>query len=443
MVTRTVTFTIENVAPEEGAFFSPTWVGFHDGSFDVFSSGEEASENFPFLEALAEDGNTAGITAAFADNGTGVQDTIFGPASPPITSGDSVSVELALDPNSDRYFSYASMILPSNDAFIANGNPFAYEIFDENGNFVATDIIITGDDDVWDAGTEVNDEIPENLAGLAQVEPNTGEDENGIIELHPGFIGSLREGSDELGNILDAIPDGDFTIPDYEIARFSFTLNNEFIGTGEAERINSTDEADTIRGGGGDDTLNGLGDDDNIIGGAGNDVLRGGAGDDILEGRTGSDRLLGGAGNDVLSGGQGRDRLNGGAGNDTLTGGAGIDFFIFNTNQTFDTDDVGVDTITDYDTTKDFILLDLDTFDVITSTPSTRTGAVSSGFSVATEFESVTTDADAATSDAFIVHSTESGNLYYNPNADTAGFGDGGLFANVNAGLASDSFVLR
>ncbi len=449
---QTVTVTIENLAPENGAFFSQTWAAFHDGSFNIFTQGDQASGTF--LEGLAEDANTVGITDAFTDNGTGVQQTILGPTGDlnDFDSGDSVSVEFTVDEESDRYFSYGAMILPSNDAFIANGDPLAWEIFDEDGNFVATDITVTGAN-VWDAGTEVNDEVPENTAALGQAAPNTGVDEDGTVELHPGFIGSVREGAAEPGNILTARPNGDFTTDDdgagNQIARFSFSISDappppddEIIGTSGPDRINGTDDADIIKGLGGDDTLNGLGDDDRIIGGFGNDLLRGGVGADLLEGRRGFDHLLGGRGNDSLSGGQGRDRLNGGAGDDTLTGGASIDFFIFNTNETFDTEDVGVDTITDFNQGQDFILLDRDTFTAITSDPSSRTEP---GFSVDSEFAVVETDAAAATSDALIVHSTENGvgRLFYNENGAEAGFGDGGQFAIVLPALTADDFILR
>ena len=57
-----VTFTIVNNAPENGVFLTPVWLGFHDGTFDLFSSGESASAS---LERLAEDGNTAPLSAAF------------------------------------------------------------------------------------------------------------------------------------------------------------------------------------------------------------------------------------------------------------------------------------------------------------------------------------------------------------------------------------------
>ncbi|MGD1804091.1 spondin domain-containing protein [Dapis sp. BLCC M126] len=443
MTERVVRVTIENIAPENGAFFSSTWVAIQNGEFDIFDQGDAASGTF--LEGLAEDASTDGITTAFSDSdATGVQQTILGPTGNfnDFDSGDSVSTQFVVEHEVDRFFSYAAMILPSNDAFIANGDPV--EIFDEAGELIpGIEIIVTGDR-VWDAGTEVNDEIPENTAALAQAAPNTGDDENGTVLLHPGFIGSAREDSAEQGNILQARPAGDFTTEndgaDYEIARFTFSFVDDILGTGVGERLNGTDQADIINGRGGDDIVNGLGGNDQVIGGKGNDLIRGGEGDDILEGRTGFDRLLGGAGDDMLKGGAGNDRLNGGAGNDTLMGGSKSDLFIFNTNEAFDTDDVGVDTITDFNTDDDFILLDRDTFAAITSVSSSK---ASPGFSVSTEFTVVDTNAEANTSEALIVHSLESGNLYYNPDGATAGFGNGGLFANVTPELEGDNFILR
>ncbi|NEQ76238.1 MAG: calcium-binding protein [Okeania sp. SIO2C9] len=159
----------------------------------------------------------------------------------------------------------------------------------------------------------------------------------------------------------------------------------------------------------------------------------------MLEGRQGFDRLFGGSGDDALKGGQGRDRLNGGSGNDQLTGGASIDRFIFNTNQEFDSEDLGIDKITDFSETQgDIILLDKTTFSAINSESGT-------GFSIDDEFTTVDSDELAATVDAVIVYNSANGHLFYNPNGSDAGFGDGGQFADLtnNASLTGDDFFLR
>ena len=148
--------------------------------------------------------------------------------------------------------------------------------------------------------------------------------------------------------------------------------------------------------------------------------------------------MLGGDGDDTLRGGIGRDRMNGGSGNDVLTGGASIDRFIFNTNEEFAQADVGTDEITDFVVGQDIILLDKRTFTALTSVQG-------EGFSVATEFEIVTTDTAAANSSAFIVYNTTNGQLFYNANGSAAGLGAGANFATLtnNAQISADDFFLR
>ncbi|NES88353.1 MAG: right-handed parallel beta-helix repeat-containing protein [Okeania sp. SIO2B9] len=212
----------------------------------------------------------------------------------------------------------------------------------------------------------------------------------------------------------------------------------QITGTPKSDILNGTNENDTITGLAGNDTINGRGGDDQIIGSRGNDFLYGKEGNDTLQGRLGSDHLFGGNGDDSLVGGQGRDRFNGGAGNDTLIGGASIDHFIFNTNDEFDSDDIGIDDITDFVPGQDIILLDKSTFTAITSDSGT-------GFSVNAEFDIVTSDADAEISEAFIVYNSNNGKLFYNANGTEAEFGSGGEFANLTniASISKDDFLLR
>ena len=73
-----------------------------------------------------------------------------------------------------------------NDAFISNGNPEAFPIYTPEDGFLDIDFTVMTDM-VLDAGTEVNDEIPANTAFLAQAAPDTGTDQNGVVEIHPGF----------------------------------------------------------------------------------------------------------------------------------------------------------------------------------------------------------------------------------------------------------------
>ena len=40
---QTVRVEVENLQPADGFYFTPLWVGFHDGSFDMFDAGSAAS----------------------------------------------------------------------------------------------------------------------------------------------------------------------------------------------------------------------------------------------------------------------------------------------------------------------------------------------------------------------------------------------------------------
>ena len=225
-----VTITVENLAPERGTFITPVWVGFHNGEFDTYDRGRPTSAG---LESLAEDGDTSLISEEFLNSGNGTIDgTLLGLAGVegPIDPGESVSQTFTLNsdnPNS-RYLNYASMVLPANDAFIANGNETAIPVFDEDGNFIGTDFIVYGNE-VLDAGTEVNDEAENSTAFLGQSAPNTGEAEAGVVDIHPGFIEAGRilsqDGSDE--NAVAAFTEADFTEPGYQIARVSIRNNDE------------------------------------------------------------------------------------------------------------------------------------------------------------------------------------------------------------------------
>ncbi|WP_442944728.1 S8 family serine peptidase [Nostoc sp.] len=157
---------------------------------------------------------------------------------------------------------------------------------------------------------------------------------------------------------------------------------------------------------------------------------------DVINGQGGNDIINGLSGNDLLRGGSGDDILIGGIGNDTLVGGAGADRFLYNTDVPFDLTAVGVDTITDFNSSQsDKIILDKTTFSAIAS-------AAGTGFSNKSDFQ---VSSNGAASNAVIVYNAVSGQLFYNPDGSTAGFGSGGLFATLrNApSLTASDFVLQ
>ncbi|MCH9698084.1 MAG: spondin domain-containing protein [Gammaproteobacteria bacterium] len=190
-----VVVTVKNQAAQRGALQTPVWVGAHDGTFDIYDRNvavgdTNANPNLisrESVESIAEDGNTAPITAEFEQlQGNSPQATMVAPGGP-LAPGAVVSTTLNFsNPQQQQYFSYASMIIPSNDFFVANGSPLAHPLFDDQGRFIGQPFIVAGSE-VLDAGTEINDEIAANTAFLNQAGPNIGVDENGVVTLGTGF----------------------------------------------------------------------------------------------------------------------------------------------------------------------------------------------------------------------------------------------------------------
>lgn len=234
MTTFNATVEVTNLSPDNGSFLTPLWFGFHNGTFDTYDRGRPAS---PGLESLAEDGATDLISQEFDLAGFGsLQGTILGgDGTPgPIDPGETATFDVVLDATdpTHQFFNYASMIIPSNDFFIANGNEQAHPVFDELGNFIGLDFFVLGSQ-VLDAGTEVNDEIPANTAFFGQMAPDTGVDENGGVFLADGFIPG--------GNILSdpMFSNADFTAEGFQVARIRVLADNPIFPTADAVSLSS------------------------------------------------------------------------------------------------------------------------------------------------------------------------------------------------------------
>ena len=169
-------------------FATPVWFGLHDGSFDFFDAGDSASNA---LETIAELGDAAPLIADFeaAPGSPGdINGLVFGGGTgvPPIAPGETgIGSFEPINPANYQYFSFASMVVPTNDTFIGNDNALAYQIFDDAGNFLGTDGVFEIDvTRIYDAGTEVNDASASGGAAFAAGAVGTeGADENGVVTL--------------------------------------------------------------------------------------------------------------------------------------------------------------------------------------------------------------------------------------------------------------------
>jgi hypothetical protein len=144
---RLVTATVTNRARANSVSFAPIHVGFHRGTFDPFNIGGVA-------------------TVSIAEGGAGGQwQTDFGLADPtavrgtigaggPILIGATRTLSFLVDVGQNPFFTFAGMVIPSNDLFIGNDSPI--RLFDASGNLMLNRITQRGRD-VWDAGSEAAD----------------------------------------------------------------------------------------------------------------------------------------------------------------------------------------------------------------------------------------------------------------------------------------------
>jgi hypothetical protein len=200
---------LTGISNDDGNYFSAVTFGFQDESFDIFDIGEAASLGIQEqaergaggtleAEALAA-GASQTVILASGNSGElpGVEADFF--------PGESASFLIELDPTdpSEQFLNFAAMFLPSNDAFIGSDTPI--QLFDAAGNLTASasEILI---DTVYDAGTEVNDQVAPNAA-VARRDPTAadpgaptafpfnnvnsddggGTPQNGTVQVHPGY----------------------------------------------------------------------------------------------------------------------------------------------------------------------------------------------------------------------------------------------------------------
>ena len=216
---------VNNLFNDGGLALTPVWLGFHDGSFDTFDTGTAASSS---LQALAEGGDVSGILADFSAAATnGQQGVLTAPAgfggAPVFEPGESAtSSTFNINATDNGYFSFLSMLIPTNDAFIGNDNAMAYSLFDTNDNFVGLDILVLGTN-VWDSGTEVNNGYGSPF--LVGADAQARQDENGVVGQHSGLTVlanglSIFGGNTPAGYSIDQAA-ADFTAQGFEVARIT------------------------------------------------------------------------------------------------------------------------------------------------------------------------------------------------------------------------------
>ncbi len=211
----TLRITVTNTQGDTGFALAPVYSAFHDGSFDSVTVGETVTAG---VETLAELGNPAAVRAeriAALPNSAGAAVSAGA-----LLGGATQSTEVEItDFENQRFFSFLSMILPSNDLFIANDDATAFNLFNDDGSFIGTQTIAVNGLNVFDAGTEVNDasvtggaafvagsaapggvniESGSATAGFAALEDFLG------VETAPGFVLASGTGTGFFSDISNA-----------------------------------------------------------------------------------------------------------------------------------------------------------------------------------------------------------------------------------------------
>ncbi|MFM1816925.1 MAG: hypothetical protein RLZ98_3620 [Pseudomonadota bacterium] len=171
-----VRVTVQNLAPGGSIAFAPLHVGFHGGTFDAFDEGSAATA--PII-SVAEGGSGSDWFPAFqmADAGATLGTALPDPAGPLLAGATGQGVFM-VDPMANPFFTFASMVIPSNDYFIGNDDPQAYRLFDGSGNLLIPYIDLLASD-IWDAGSEADD--PAAAAFIVGGDNDLRTPQNGVV----------------------------------------------------------------------------------------------------------------------------------------------------------------------------------------------------------------------------------------------------------------------
>lgn len=168
-----VQVTVENLAPANSIAFAPLHLGFNSGVFDAFDIGQAAGAE---IATLAESGSNALWTPAFLAADPSATVGTIPPAG--IIGGETSFGTFMVDPGVNQYFTFAAMVVPSNDFFIGNDDPTQYKLFDGAGNLQISSITLTSKD-IWDAGSEIYD--PSAAAFVTIGNPGDRVDQNSVV----------------------------------------------------------------------------------------------------------------------------------------------------------------------------------------------------------------------------------------------------------------------
>ncbi|MEM9839019.1 MAG: spondin domain-containing protein [Pseudomonadota bacterium] len=179
-----LTITVENTQTVSqdgnGLSLTPLWFSFLDTSmtFDAFNAGEASSAA---VEQIAELGGFSLLDqAAAAAQADAVTGAVIAPGgvAPTIDPGETGTFVIEVDPFSNDWFQFLSMVVPTNDTFVGLDAPV--DLFDDNGVFFGPRTFDLTLVNTYDGGTEANVFL-EGAAFLANVNGMDGIETDDVI----------------------------------------------------------------------------------------------------------------------------------------------------------------------------------------------------------------------------------------------------------------------
>lgn len=167
-----VTVTIENLAPVNSVSFAPLRLGFGNGTFDAFNQGQSAGAA---IVSIAEGGSASAWFPAFS---AAEPSATLGSVGGALTPGNTASGTFLVDSAINRFFTFGTMVIPSNDLFLGNDSATGFQLLDADGNLLISSIVQRASA-IWDAGSEIAD--PANAAFVAGGNNGLRTPQNGVV----------------------------------------------------------------------------------------------------------------------------------------------------------------------------------------------------------------------------------------------------------------------
>lgn len=167
-----VTVTIENLAPLNSVSFAPLRLGFGNGSFDAFNNGQPAGAA---IVSVAEGGSGSAWFPAFS---AAEPFATLGSVGGALTPGSTATGTFLVDSAVNRFFTFGTMVIPSNDLFLGNDSATGFQLLDSGGNLLITSIVQSASA-IWDAGSEAAD--PANAAFVVGGTNSLRTPQNGVV----------------------------------------------------------------------------------------------------------------------------------------------------------------------------------------------------------------------------------------------------------------------